>query len=164
MNMIRTIIALGILASFTLTALAGDCCCPQCGCKVCTVEPTKTKEKKHCFNVECKEICIPGIRLPWQCCDAPPNCGKVRTVKVLVKKEYECEKCGWKWSVKTVGTSCGNGCTNCNGDCANAVPASPETAPQPVPTPEKAARISTPATSQSAARLEVPSVRIADFE
>jgi hypothetical protein len=50
------------------------------------------KEKKTCWCVECQEICplMPGCR---DCCDKcpPPRCGRPKTVKKLVKKEYEVE-------------------------------------------------------------------------
>lgn len=92
-------------ASLTLTALAGDGCnsCPKCNNKVCQPSPEMKKEKKVAYNFDCKDICIPGIRWPWQPCCDEPNCGKVRTVKVLKKFEYECEHCGTKWSVVNCG-------------------------------------------------------------
>jgi hypothetical protein len=85
--------------------------CPTCGCKVCQPVPGTVKEKKHCWEVECKEICIPLARLPWEPCCAAPKCGKVKTVKVLKKIDYECEKCGYKWEVLSAG------CAPC-GSCA----------------------------------------------
>jgi len=94
-----SVVAVGVLAS--LSALAGDhACnsCPKCSHKVCQGSPETKKEKKTCYGFDCKDVCIPGIRWPWQsCCE--PSCGKVRTVKVLKKFEYECEHCGTKWSV-----------------------------------------------------------------
>lgn len=76
--------------------------CPECGCAVCEPTPTTLKEKKTVYSCECKEICIPGVTGPFAPCCEPPHCGKVRTVKVLKKTEIECEKCGYKWSVKHV--------------------------------------------------------------
>lgn len=157
------ILALFVVSLSSAVVSAGDCNCPKCGCKVCVAEPEVKKEKKHCYCTDCKEICIPAARLPWQCCGTP-KCAKVRTVKVLIKKEYECEKCGWKWTVKTVGSSCGNGCSNCNGDCVEAPAVVPESATPVAPVPEKAARLKAPTTSPAASQVEVPSVRIADFE
>lgn len=91
-----------------LWAGKGACCntCPQCDNKICVAQPETTKQKKHCWEVECKDICIPRFKWPWECCDVPPRCGQVKTVKVLKKKEYECEKCGYKWEVKTVDCDC----------------------------------------------------------
>lgn len=79
--------------------------CPECGCKTCVATPETTKVKKHCWEVECKDICIPRFRWPWEsCCE--PACARVKTVKVLKKKEYECEKCGYKWTVQSVCEPC----------------------------------------------------------
>lgn len=77
--------------------------CPKCSTKVCRPEPTKEKEEKYCWEVECKEICIPHFKWPWAPCCEPPKCGRVRTVKVLEKKEYECEKCRYKWEIVDCG-------------------------------------------------------------
>ena len=66
-----------------------DCCvtCPQCqtSCKTCKLKVDEDEVSKHCWKVECKEICIPNIVLPWQkdCCNPAANNGAcVRTVKV----------------------------------------------------------------------------------
>ena len=98
---------------------SGGCCtekpvCPQCHCEVTKEEG---KVKKHCYEVECKQICIPKVRIPWhllgqafsngsKCdtgdCDAgdcsQKPCGEVRTIRVLKKKEYECKVCKCKWT------------------------------------------------------------------
>jgi hypothetical protein len=77
--------------------VSGHCCsCPECG-EECCPQPTTIKEKKHCWEVECKNICIPAIKWWWQDCCELPMCGRVRTIKTLKKVEYECEKCGYKW-------------------------------------------------------------------
>jgi hypothetical protein len=78
-------------------------CCPDCGNAVCVPTFEAKKEKRHYWEVECKQICIPHIRWPWQSPCEPPKCGRVKTVNVLKKVEYECEKCGCKWEVKSVG-------------------------------------------------------------
>jgi hypothetical protein len=57
-----------------------------------------TKEKKTCFKIEQKLVCVPKVRLPWKK-DCPPGISKTRTVTVLKKHSYECEQCGYKWSV-----------------------------------------------------------------
>lgn len=107
-------IAWVVLGSPVVAGLPFCKTCPQCDNKVCVPVPETVKEKKHCWTVECKDICIPHVKWPWQSCCDPPKCGKVRTVKVLKKIEYECESCGYKWDIKTVGCSCqGAGCASC---------------------------------------------------
>lgn len=93
-----------VACSTLLTAnlLAQDqSCCPQCGVKVCQPVAEVKKEKKTVFKVECKEICIPKVRMPWQMC-REPQCGVVKKVKVLKKESIECEKCGYRWEVTNV--------------------------------------------------------------
>lgn len=94
----------GLATSYSAGAFPRLHTCPQCSqpCtpKFCEPTPETEKEKKHCWCIETKDICIPHIRWPWQSCCEPPKCGRVRTVKVLNKVEYECEKCGWKWEIK----------------------------------------------------------------
>jgi hypothetical protein len=81
-------------------------CCPDCGNKVCMATPTTIKDKKTAYSCECKDICIPGVKGPFAPCCEPPSCGRVRTIKVLKKTEYECARCGYKWEVKSVGCDC----------------------------------------------------------
>jgi hypothetical protein len=81
--------------------------CPDCGCAICRPVETTIKEKDYCFEVECKQVCIPAIRWPWESCCEPPRCGKVKTVKVLKKVEYECAKCGYQWEIQAVDCKCG---------------------------------------------------------
>ena len=95
------VVALSSLSAAGHGHLGHDC--PECGHKICHPVPTVTKVKKHCFEVQCKDICIPGIKGPHRpCCEEPP-CGRVRTVKVLKKVEFECEQCGYKWDVPAAG-------------------------------------------------------------
>ena len=75
-------------------------CCPECDNPVCQPTPVTVKVSKHCWEVECKQICIPAFKGPWAPCCEEPKCGRVRTVKILKKVPYECEKCGYKWEVK----------------------------------------------------------------
>ena len=116
MSTIKTLLAITALTIAAQAAPAGDCC-PDCGVKVCKATWEKTKEKKHCYEIECKDICIPKYRLPWQmCCD--PECGRVRTISVMKKVDYECESCGCQWEVVCVGNDC---CGGCEGGCADSV-------------------------------------------
>lgn len=70
---------------------------PGCN-KVCCAEVVTKKETEHCWDVECKEVCIPPVRLPWfgSCL---PLCGRVRAVNVLKKCEQEVEKKEIHWQV-----------------------------------------------------------------
>ena len=72
--------------------------CPECDCEVCTLEVKSVTEKKNCFKVEEKVICVPAVRMPWNKCN-PPTTSKTKTVKVLKKESYECPACSYKWSV-----------------------------------------------------------------
>ena len=92
-------------------------CCPKCKLSI-----DKEAVKKHFYEVECKTICIPKVTFPWQkprcnkcdggCdtgrCDCPVPCkgAHVRTVKVLHKFEYECERCKYKWTPVCLGCDC----------------------------------------------------------
>lgn len=127
--------------------------CPRCKTR-CRAEVTKEDVKKHCFEVECKTICIPKVTFPWQlhklvgknCCQdscscpPPAKCAKTRKVHVLVKHEYTCPECKYKW---TPCRDCSQG--NCSGCCdepaveADAIPLTPSIAPPPpVPTDSQA--------------------------
>ena len=124
-----------------------NCCDPPGICKVCRPETEKVKVKNTCFMVECKDICIPAVKFPWDdCCEA--KCGKVIKVRVLKKHEYECEQCETTWNIEEVPTCCNKGCnTGCcttpcqTGCCAQGpammVPESPmhQEAPPPLPPP-----------------------------
>ena len=70
--------------------------CPNCH-HHCELEVETVKEARPCFDVECEAICIPPVKLPWHDCCAPPHCAKTRLIHVLVEKEYECERCLYKW-------------------------------------------------------------------
>lgn len=80
-------------------------CCPACN-YVCEFSATKTKEEKHCYEVDCKPICIPRVTFPWEkghgqgkCGDcSPARCAQVKVVKVLEKHTYECSRCKCKWT------------------------------------------------------------------
>jgi hypothetical protein len=78
--------------------------CPECDCAICQPVATTLKEKEHTWQIECKQICIPVPRLWDKCCEPP--CGKVKTVKVLKKVEYECSKCGYKWEIRAIECPC----------------------------------------------------------
>ena len=119
----------GTLLQACCDAPAARCrqvCCPQCKLTV-----SLEKVKKHCYGVECKTICIPRFSFPWQLdrghqgcdggcdsarggsrarCPRPCKGAKVKTVRVLKKYEYECQRCKYQWTPPA--TECGhaNGC------------------------------------------------------
>jgi hypothetical protein len=108
MSLVRILPLIVLLAGLAMgTVLAGHArhgrhCCPDCGHKLCVPQAVTLKTKKHCFEVECKDICIPAVKGPCAPCCEAPRCGRVRTVKVLKKVEFECEHCGYKWQVHSV--------------------------------------------------------------
>ncbi len=81
----------------------GDCgcLCPSCG-EQCYLDISEGKEKKHYWEVETKQVCIPPVNFPWHGCKKSVDqlmCTPARTrlVRVLKKKEYECPKCKYEW-------------------------------------------------------------------
>ena len=88
--------------------------CPNCH-NTCTLSVEKGTVKRECYEVECKQICIPRVTFPWQkktCCSAcggkgcrdgksgccaAHTCAKAKSVRVLKKYEYECPACKFHW-------------------------------------------------------------------
>jgi hypothetical protein len=129
MRQLGLIIGISLATLVARSALAGGCdCevrCPSCH-HVCKLQREEGKEKKSCWTVECKPICIPRITFPWQetycsagcghkgccgagcsCCAKPQNGAKLRYVNVLVKHEYECANCKYKFTpVKCCSRKC----------------------------------------------------------
>ena len=133
MNRILTMLTAAAAFTAVSVALAGDCCrsnncregrCVTCGDKVCTAQAVPAKETKTCFLTECKDICIPKIRFPWQKC-CKPQCGRVISVRVLKIKEYECKTCKWEWKIKS--------CAACDAGCCFKHHSSDKQAEPPVP-------------------------------
>ena len=96
--------------------------CPNCNSDVCELKVECVKEKKTCFEVEQKVICIPKFSWPPRrscnckscdhpCCGDPcendcdcqcrcsVKCGKAKTINVLKTKKYECKSCKYRWTV-----------------------------------------------------------------
>lgn len=100
------------------------CCkvqCSACG-KTCVPELVKTEKTNSCYNVACKDICIPKITFPWQKC-CTPQCGKVISVRVLKKVEYKCPSCKYQWSVVSSGCGeCGTAACGCDSDTTPVAP------------------------------------------
>jgi len=120
MRQLTIILTLAALTFVGRTAWAGDCgCeveCPRCN-HVCKLTTEKETEKKHCWKVKCEPICIPGIRFPWEKC-CKPKCAKLKYVNVLEKREYECERCKYKFEPVCTG-GCGGAC-GCAGSTCDA--------------------------------------------
>ena len=100
--------------------------CHRCGSSNCQCEllccPKKVieAEEKSYWKVVCENICVPGFRFPWEK-NCSPICGWVRTVNVLEEHSYECEVCGYEWTVKCVRQSTGArhrcNCPRCEANC-----------------------------------------------
>ena len=125
----------GLCSVSSADELSKDGCCkPEQWCNsACTPMTCKpvckyVPIKKQCFIVECKPICIPAIRFPWEKCCTEIQCGEMKYVNVLKKHEYEC---GEKLVVEWVLEPCSNG--DCKATCV------PNTGEQPVPAAEKSA-------------------------
>ncbi len=101
--------------------------CPCCGSdKVCRTYAKVDTVEKDCWEVECKEVCIPAIRFPWESCCCRDSCdgrssllskcGRVRTVRVLKQVTSEEDTCTYEHKVECAQDCCrrGNGCTS---DC-----------------------------------------------
>ena len=96
--------------------------CSACG-KTCVPELVKTDKTKTCFNVVCKDICIPKVTFPWQKCCTPQS-GKVISVRELKKVEYKCPSCEYKWNIVSTGCSeCGTAACGCETGTVPAIPA-----------------------------------------
>ncbi|GAB5404264.1 MAG: hypothetical protein Aurels2KO_24950 [Aureliella sp.] len=90
------------MASFAAAQCANRCCA-LCGKKVCHLEVSTETESVSGFEVKPKDICIPGIKLPWEC---KRRCGGVRTICVLEGAKKDKTICKYDWSVKTICTTC----------------------------------------------------------
>jgi len=111
---------LGLLIAFSAAmfagraVVAGEGCgakCPSCD-YVCEMTVDSSPEKKSCWKIEYKPVCIPKVTFPWQrgctsCgksgkggkgCAGCNGCAKIKYVKVLVKHEYECPSCKCKFT------------------------------------------------------------------
>ena len=70
-----------------------ECDCPAACCER---HIEIVKETKYCWEVGHKQVCIPPVCCPWLEW-LPLGKGGVRTVNVLEKHEWECEKPVSKW-------------------------------------------------------------------
>jgi hypothetical protein len=164
MNTSRVFLTLALLGMATARATAkDDCgspnCCAKCGChvacveKVCQIVCDVKKEAKHCWCVECKDICplLPTV-FGRDCCQEntgdgktggsscedgckdcghaanPPHCGHPRQVKTLVRKDYTVEVPVYKGVVKYL-------CPACNSNAATPEQHAGHLSPVPVGAP-----------------------------
>lgn len=109
------LVAIAVTANVAATAGESNrrqrACCPRCG-EACYRTVSVGKEKKHCWVVDTKTICIPKVRFPWErdrdkdgCCKKgcpSPKSGRTKCVRVLLKCEYECEVCKYHWDEDTM--------------------------------------------------------------
>ncbi|MEM6469942.1 MAG: hypothetical protein AAF802_10345 [Planctomycetota bacterium] len=126
---ILPIIAIGSLSAST--AFAGDggklsqtglsCRCPICD-HHCELTVDETEEKRTCYEIETKIICIPRVVFPWQkkkhacsscsscdgagCTSCVHNGAKLRRVCVAKPKEYKCPACKFTWKAEKNASCC----------------------------------------------------------
>lgn len=91
---------------------AGRCC----GGPKCVGKAEMVDVEKHCWKVECEEICIPAVRFPWE------RGGSKLTLCSLFNCKKGCGKSG------CCDSGCDGGCAaaptcGCDGDCAKCLPA-----------------------------------------
>ena len=124
----------------------GQAACSGCdhsgivGCTTCdagcTLEIKQEKEKKTCFQVETKTICIPSVQLPFGIC-CKPMFARSKTIKVLKTKSYEVPVTKYIWSKADTGCT-QPACVTCAEGVAvePAVSAALQEAPMPQPMPQ----------------------------
>lgn len=130
--MMRTGIAsLGLVLALASLTRADDCGCThkheECAPgfkKECVFEPHCEPKMKKCWEFEKKDICIPRVRFPWQCCDTPPKC-RVKTVCVPKPSSKQCGTV-IKWKCKVYEVPCETTCgthSSCTGEQVIVCPA-----------------------------------------
>ena len=84
MKWLGVMTALVLAFSVNAIAEAGDGCCKPSGCGssacgsyllICKGDAKLEPVKKTCWDVECKPICIPPVRFPWQKNGCGDGCG-----------------------------------------------------------------------------------------
>ncbi len=91
------------IASSAIPCFLHHCPLPD---KTCVLSSEPTEVKKSCYRVECRDVCIPSIRFPWQKCVDSPRCGKVIRVKVLVDDSRSCPDCKHDWNIVPICGCC----------------------------------------------------------
>jgi hypothetical protein len=108
-------------------AIAGICC-PKCSA-ICELSVDEGERSRHCWKIECEDVCVPRIVFPWQnrgkhrgsgctgcsatgCTSCTPDrcsaCVKhngafVIKVRKLKKHKYTCSQCEYTWEAKRLG-------------------------------------------------------------
>ena len=94
------LLAFGFAALASAAASAADCqfgCCTACG-RSCYLKVEQVTEDETCYEVDCVEVCIPAVRLPWESCRTR-KCGRVRLVARLREESREVKACDYEWLV-----------------------------------------------------------------
>lgn len=88
------------------------------GCEVCSPKVTTKKVKKRLYEAQCKKVCVPRFRWPWQKCDG--EVGRVRTIHKLAIRIRTTEKPALDWKSPEICAPCveqahepGCGCPQC---------------------------------------------------
>ncbi len=84
-----------VLANGSFASEFGCPCCQSCG-GTCVLKAEQVEEDETCYDVECKEVCIPAVRFPWETCRTP-KCGRVRLVTKLKEDKRKTTTCKYEW-------------------------------------------------------------------
>ncbi len=139
MNRLLTIIVAVVLATATTNTLQAQCdgcdsgcascaapvgCCSApacqaagrcCGGPKCVGKAEMVDVEKHCWKIECDEICVPAVRFPWE------RGGNKLTLFTLFKSK-RCHNPGCKASSCDGGCSAAPTCGCAGSGCASCVP------------------------------------------
>jgi hypothetical protein len=122
-----------------------ETCAASCLHKVCVSVPDKKKISKVEYSCTQKDICLPRCpKLFGGCCDEGcADCGRPRTVNVLMKRTVttECPSTKCVVSHQEAAPRCAQACRVGHGACcvetlpaATTMPMAPATVAQPLPT------------------------------
>ena len=127
-----------LLAVLTLpgAVVAGQFGCPTCqSCGgACVLKAEVVTEDETCYDVECKDVCIPAIRFPWDSC-REPKCGRVRRVATLKTDSRETKACKYEWVI--LCPRCGR--AEADGESKPTVPPMPQAPDSQTPVPKSPA-------------------------
>jgi hypothetical protein len=83
-------------------------CCPRCSCSCCKLKVDEGEHEKYCWEIECKEICVPRVVFPWQ------NPGLCRSEGCHAgRRAGGCDGC--EGCSSCAGGGCGGRCVKHNG-------------------------------------------------
>ena len=92
------------MAQAAVAGHAGKSACFCCAQKRCELTVSMATEETDCFEVECKDVCIPPVTFPWEC--RPKKCGRIRSVNVLKTETRERQVCEYTWDVIVICPRC----------------------------------------------------------